>query len=248
MTEVFYYKIFCNTENTFVYKWETDTPTTCPNNNTHTIDVDTITVETSVNENEVIINEEIAKKTQGFFKIVDFSFDALPNQISNHDFSYPIRTAVLNIQIATDDNQKDDIMSCVLAPNTTVGVITAELATGNNVLNVSQTVLDNIKVGFNANITNGVNNNDLGLVVEVNKPNGTITVENNTTNTYAIGSFVQMSVYYMDSWVIGRGFVYSFGENKIGASAAEANTILRVIYDNKTGDTKKIRLALEILY
>jgi len=35
---LFKYRIWCNTESTWVESWDEETPTTCPNNNTHSID------------------------------------------------------------------------------------------------------------------------------------------------------------------------------------------------------------------
>jgi hypothetical protein len=38
MTEVYKYRVFCTTDNKYLYLWSDTEPTTCPENNTHTID------------------------------------------------------------------------------------------------------------------------------------------------------------------------------------------------------------------
>lgn len=53
MTTVNRYRIFCNTENTYVYTWSTSPPTTCPNNNTHTVDAQSVTLIDSVSEDTI---------------------------------------------------------------------------------------------------------------------------------------------------------------------------------------------------
>ena len=53
MTTVNRYRIFCNTENAYVYTWDTSPPTTCPNNNTHTVDSASVTLIDSVSEDTI---------------------------------------------------------------------------------------------------------------------------------------------------------------------------------------------------
>ena len=58
------YRIFCITENTYVYKWSSTLSTlTCSNNNQHTIDTNTITIIDTIERNDVnitnISNDEI---------------------------------------------------------------------------------------------------------------------------------------------------------------------------------------------
>lgn len=53
---VYKHRLYCQSESANVYTWSTSTPTTCPNNNTHTIDVNSITVVDSVCENDVYAN------------------------------------------------------------------------------------------------------------------------------------------------------------------------------------------------
>lgn len=51
MTTVNRYRLFCQTESTYVYTWATSIPSTCPNNNQHTIDSNSIVQVDSVSEN-----------------------------------------------------------------------------------------------------------------------------------------------------------------------------------------------------
>lgn len=53
MTTVNRYRIFCNTENAYVYTWDTSPPTSCPNNNTHTVDLDSVTLIESISEDTI---------------------------------------------------------------------------------------------------------------------------------------------------------------------------------------------------
>lgn len=49
-TAVYEYRIYCQTEGTYVSTWSTTEPTSCPNNNTHTIDQDQTSIINSVTD------------------------------------------------------------------------------------------------------------------------------------------------------------------------------------------------------
>lgn len=250
MSTIYYYKLWCNDENAYVYVWDEQEPTVCPNVNTHSINLESISVEDSVSEEKVVINEESNNKTGGHFKIVSQAFDASPNTTTTYDFSYPIKMGVLAIHVPTNDSQEGDIMSVVLAPNTTIGAITADANINDTTLNVSQTVIDNIALGYYITITDFVNSDELNQVIAIDKVNNTITVETPVQTAFtASGTYIQITIYYMDKWEIGRSWVYEFGNSKIGASTADENVVARVIYENKSLlNTKRVRISFEAMY
>jgi hypothetical protein len=61
-TEVHYYRYYCQTESNFVYKWDTSAPSTCPNNQHHTIDSNSITIIDTVSTSQVELVDAV--KTQ----------------------------------------------------------------------------------------------------------------------------------------------------------------------------------------
>jgi len=50
MPDLYKYKIFCETEGLFVYSWGESEPTTCPNNNTHTVTAGSATIVQAVKD------------------------------------------------------------------------------------------------------------------------------------------------------------------------------------------------------
>ena len=56
MTVVNQYRLYCNTEATYVYGYNTSTPTVCPNNNTHSIDTTTITIVQTISDSSVSVS------------------------------------------------------------------------------------------------------------------------------------------------------------------------------------------------
>lgn len=56
MPRVLYkYRIRCSTENAFVIYWGTSRPTSCPNNNTHVVDIDSTTIVDEVRSQDVVV-------------------------------------------------------------------------------------------------------------------------------------------------------------------------------------------------
>jgi hypothetical protein len=54
---VYKYRYYCTTEATYVYKWDTTTPTVCPNNNGHTINSASITIiDTRAENTTTVVN------------------------------------------------------------------------------------------------------------------------------------------------------------------------------------------------
>ena len=240
------YKLWCNDEKKYVYIWNDDEPIVCPNVNTHSINIDSISIEESISEAKVIIDEESSNKTGGHFRVESQNFVAKANTTTNHDFSYPIKLGVLVIEVPTEDNQKGDIMSCLMAPETVVGTLSKDAEIGDNIFNVSQTVTDNVKIGYFIHL----NNEDVGQVLNIDKANGTITTENKCKTQFSASSptLVKMTVCFMRDWEIGRSWLYNFGNSKIGASVADENTPVRIVYKNNSNEDKRIRTTFEILY
>jgi hypothetical protein len=56
--EVYKYRLWCETENGYVYVWAEEEPTSCPNNPAHTIDSSKTVIEHSVGDNSVTISSK----------------------------------------------------------------------------------------------------------------------------------------------------------------------------------------------
>ena len=61
------YRLFCISDNKFEYTWNTEEPTLCPTDTSHTIDTSSITV-VNVLENETIKIREESIPTGGNFR------------------------------------------------------------------------------------------------------------------------------------------------------------------------------------
>lgn len=247
------WKIYCSTDSTYEYIWLDENqaqPTTCPTNTAHTIDTaQTSIVETRTSNNVNIIQEDIATGHNYLWDTKNFV--ALANQTTSYTFSYPFNVSVLEAQFISAEENTDDSWSWIIAPNTTIGALTANVEIDDTVINVSPTVTSNIKIGFWVNLFDGVNTEELGRVLEIDGSAGTITVENASTQAFSAISptYVRINIYFMKDAVFGHPWLTVYGEGKIKSSYVPANTLVEVKYTNNSPTTdKKIVCMIEILY
>ena len=62
--------------------------------------------------------------------------------------TFPININLVSVSVVTDTEHKGDMYEVQLAPNTIIGTITQDVATGATAINASQTVIDNLKIEF----------------------------------------------------------------------------------------------------
>ena len=250
-TTLNHYKIFCNTDNKYEYIWSEEEPTICPVNNSHSVDLNSISIVHEVGTNIVTIKEENIP-TGGNYMCECFQILAAtgPNVNTSEDYTWPFPINVLEIKIAPrEENAGDDVSLCV-APQTIVGAITAPASSSATEIYVTQTVIDNMMVGYHCHLFDGVNQDDCGRIVSIDKINNKITVETPTVNSFSPLSptYVQMTVHVINSYVFGPPQVYAVGDGKIGGSYVPANTTVRVTYRNKTAQPKTLSAQLDYLY
>jgi hypothetical protein len=119
------------------------------------------------------------------------------------------------------------------------------------VLNVSPTVVQNVKLGFYINLFDGVNSDTVGCVAAIDTVNNTINVHQGSTNSFSAASptYVRMCVYNIKDRIIGPPGEQNIGTSKIGGSYVPAYTDITVCYDNKSlTDDKTFIGHVEYLY
>lgn len=144
-----------------------------------------------------------------------------------------------------------DKVSAQIYPETIIGAITADVAINQTVVNVSSTVLDNIEVGFRCYLFDGVNQDNCGKVIDVDKTNSQITLSPGAVYfNYSAASptYVQMSIEMFSEMEIPREGIYNFGDSTIGGSYLPAGTPGRIIYENISGGVKRFVMYVEYLY
>lgn len=249
MTTLYKHRVKCTTDNKLEYIWlETDTePDKCPTNTSHTIDSSGHAIVDTRAPNETVIKEEYTP-TGGNFKAETRIVNTTANSTSSSNFSWPFPISVLTMRTVTSDAHKGDVMNITVAPDTIVGVITEAASTSASTLTVSNTVIENIYKGYKVKISDGINTDDLGYVISVDKVNKQISIQTATTNVFAIGSAILMSVSHVENFTFGYGGKYVIGASKIGGAHVPANTIINVKYQRNDSTDIDVTIQVEFLY
>lgn len=252
MATLYQYTFLCTTENTTKKVWRDDSepvPTKCPDDTTHTINIVSIRITEVVEKNRVIVQEE-STPTGGNFRSMCRSITINPNETKIENFIFKYNISALAIEYISDNENVGDQIEMIIGPNTIIGAITNIVNINDNVINVSDTVIQYIQIGYKINLFNGINTEELGYVIEIDKDNKTITTENNSMQLFShlTPTYVRMNVYVIEDYVIGKAGRWCVGGNKIGGSFIPKNTIIKLIYYNNSNINKNFTAQLEYLY
>ena len=245
------YRIFCVTESKNVYVWAETEPTACPNNTAHTINTNSISIVDRRDPNEVRINEETTP-TGGHFKVETVAVPVAGGvdvvTTATKSWFHPV--SILTFNFGTTADHQGDIITIDAPSDFTIGVITQAVAPGATVIQVSQSAIDIIGIGYYVKLDNGTNASNLGRVLAMNKVTRNITVETATTNGFLVGTptQVKISVRTLDAYEIAEPSRYKFGASKFRGIYIPANAIVKISYTNKAVTSKRLVVDLEYLY
>lgn len=191
------------------------------------------------------------KRTGGHYQAVGLRI-SVPASTGIHtkDFTFPHPISLMSMEYVPKSSMDGDKFDILVAPETTIGSITADVTASDTIINVDATVLASTFVGAVIHIDDGTNKDLLGKVLSVDKAGGTITVESGATNAFlaATPTYVKQTVRLVENvWIHGT-VLTELGSTKIGGSYLPANTVIRIEYDNVTGTAKDYDSICEILY
>jgi hypothetical protein len=251
------YRVWCNTENKPKYIWGEEAPTVCPSG--HPIDqTKTSIVEYIDNDvSRVLVEEQEldeSKRTSGHFQSSTFNVpvpSGTPGQMTCKDFSYPIPICLLSAQVLTEAHNVGDTFEVQVSPDTVIGWCTQNPDPSGYVLNVSDTVITNIDVGYKVEIFDGQKLADLGRCISIDSSLSQITTEftpDGQTFLASSPTYVMITVEMVRQFnIFGTGRI-EIGESKIGGSYIPANTPIRVCYINNDSLEKRFDAEVEYLY
>jgi len=248
MTTTYNWELWCVNEAKYLTVWNTITPTTCPNNSTHTIQNPHI-LETVSTQTTKIVEELVP--TQGYFQFKGFKLDipaGSPGNITTTNVSWPRPTTLLNGWFLADSTNKGDTVSANITA--TVGAIGAPVSVGATSIVVSPTVLENVAYGYTLQLTDLVNEDNLGEILQIYSGNSTVVTSKASTHTYSATSptYVQTTIKLIESLYIPMPGRYEFAEKKIGGKTLPARLPMTVEYQNQNGNAKVFAFNLEYLY
>lgn len=248
------WEVYCTVEESYKRVWSIDAPTKCPDNITHAISTNPGPRITNYVSNKKVKIIEEDGETQGIYKLHGFTREIPEGNVGDvstftHTWKYPITLS--NGWFISTNDMKGDIIDCVVADNLTIGVISSPVNIGDSNVSVSSTVIPNLFNGYTLTLTDGVNIDNMGEVVELNNGNNIVTVENNSQHYYSPLSptYVKMGVKVIENFSIPAGEQrYAFAEKKIGGKYIPKDIPVVIKYTNNTGNSKVFMYNIEYLY
>ncbi len=251
-TELNKWRIFCQTENQWVYRWyeASYTPDSiCFIDNTHVVNNNSLSIVDFFNSKEVIVKEEHTK-TQGNFRTEGFKFD-IPAQneyTGTISFNYPINLLAVWFNV-TSENIGDELTVEFQPPYT--GTIAIDITSPTSSIQVDSMTANLINIGFGIILKRDSDNymEHVGEVLAVNTTTCVITVSLSTTDTFSIGDKVHFRVSGVKNVFLSSVGRHSIGTSKLGATFIMTGGVFYAHYTNNTPEsTKKFFYELEYLY
>jgi hypothetical protein len=240
------WRVYCTTENAWVSGWvsSTDpTPTTCFNNNTHTINQSSQQILTSTQLVTTKIIQETVP-TGGHYSCQGFTFNIAPSTTDNIlvSWPFPITTTVVHVQPLLDN--VGDTLDAIVSPRTLVGAIGANVAIGDITAVVSTTVISNAAIGFDFYI----DSEHVGRILEIYPTTSTIKFETPATIAHTAGTLLYLELRIIRNFPLGCENGNDLGAASLGGKYLPAGTVTKIIYTNNSTVTKTFRFSIEYLF
>jgi hypothetical protein len=255
MAKLYYYRGYVEQLSSYGYIWSEEEPSTVLISGVSYVPASgSLIVERVLEEEEIVKADIITEQepTGGHYRgeFLKVSTSGVPvGEWAYTDWSKPfdvsLSTACFNLQ---PSNEGDEF--CVeLSPNTVIGALTGPVTSGDTVLNVSETVVENMEIGYACKYTyDTVNVVDLGYVIEVDRDNNTITLANPVDHDISPSPtcYIQLSIYMHGPNEIGGPGPYEMGDFIIKGKKFPAGTVFRVCYKNNDPQNTNKVLYIEL--
>ncbi len=246
------WEIYCTTERQPVYGFLNEdygSPLACFNNNNHLIGYK--------KKIEIIKNakvETITKLTPSHdrYRMESIKInDIAPNSIKTVDATWPIDASPLSFNLIVTNRHKGDTCVIDIEPDSVMGSLAEGISGGvTNVISVDNNVILDAHLSFYCSITDGINTEDLGQIIDIDYQNNTITVENTPTYNYSVETptYIRKTIRYIGPYELSDPGTITLGGVKQGLSLIPRNKIVRITYTNNSSLTKDFYINFEYLY
>jgi hypothetical protein len=239
MTTIFQWRVHCTAENKDVFIWSIDKPTLCPNDHIDRAVINAVIVD-SLSPTDVIANEP----STGYYQAVSIPMEIPTTELGKLveiDISFPMDVLLWKTDCNIKESMIGDNICVIIDPDQSIGLITDDALSGINTIKVDSNTLEKIQIGFDVSIDDGNKKENLGRVVDINKEDGVVIVENPpSTNFYKVSNVAVLLNICMVRYIIfeDAGDKFVFGDKGFKGKIIEKNTKLRVSYTNNNGLAK----------
>lgn len=242
MSTLYKYRLTSNVGDIFEL-WAEEEPTSWPLNNIDTIDSVVIIDEQRF---EVVQIREAQGLTGGHFQTMTKKIPGVADSTTITDFIWKRPISITSIHFQSTIEHQNDIISVIVSPDTIIGALISAASINDDVLFVSSTVVQYLKIGYMVTLSDDNNTFDCGEVISLGA--NTITIENPLTINFASASLIKMSIVPVKNLEIGPPSQYSIGLSVMNGSDIPSNTIIRVKYVKNNSNNTPLICRLETMY
>lgn len=238
MTTVYYYKIFCITEQLFVYKWSDTQPTNCPNNNTH--EIGSVIAIRELAQNSVLVDDR-PNNTNGHYAYREWQLMVPPMSTALGQVAFPFDISIIGVIYKDNSLLSNCIVNTYVNKDTPVAGLIAETAAGSTTLAVSST--EYMQRGYILTI----NDEYLGQIISIDSDNA-CTVEMAPSVALPPGSIVLMSVWNVRNVRLGQLGRIKLRARNSNSSALPTGFVVSIEVKNNTPQAVQFEYGMEFFY
>lgn len=165
-------------------------------------------------------------------------------------FSFPYNIGVKSATIYVTDDMVGDQIIVHEGPNTLIGYLTSPINSGDTVIYVSDTVIQNIKIGYYVDLyvpgdDEGI---EIGQVIDINTNDRCLTIHTPSQISADTDSYLSMCGKLIPRLDITCNQKIEIGKTIPTASRLPKNIPIRIIYKNNNGKAKKVSIFVEYIY
>ncbi len=233
------YRVYCNDEATTVTGWLQTEPTTCFNNNTHTIDTDQTTMLDVQAPASISLNQVPSVEDQSSYYLhhMDFTVDA--KETVNVPIVLDVDSNMFAVYIDTRKENIGDVWSTYINKDTPIGVV-AESVTDSTEIKMAEASVAYAKPGYYISF------DGIEYVRIIGRTTDTITLK--SAVTVNAGTPVLLTYYMVyNKKIIVHGEMV-MGNTIIGSFKVPKEYTAGIRYTNNTNSRKTVALDVETTF
>jgi hypothetical protein len=248
------WRIFCVTENLFVYGYlpSTQTCSVCFNNNTHTINPNSISIVSTVTENTTVVSTQTpGSGNNGNYRChrKQLIVAAGPNVISTQSTSYDYTVGILAFNMDITPSNIGDSFEIYIMPKTPIGVLTAAAAVGSTVISLPPSVIIYLQIGYQLSFTSSTTGlyEEESEIIAMNTTNNTVTLKTGVITGFNVGDYVGFLVCKFKTYYMAVSGTNTIG-NYLRAAQFPTSTSVQIRYTNFSSNSKIFVYGCEYLF
>lgn len=252
MTILNKWRIFCETEGTWVYVWleeNASAPDDCPNISSHTINVNSISIAEILDSSDITLKEE-STKTQGNFRTEGFAFNIPAQANYTGSISFPYDINLLAVWFNVKSENLGDKLTVKYQP-LYAGTLATAITTPTTTIHIDHVTCYLLNVGYELLIKRVSDNliENLGEILDINLSTHIITITNATVASFDENDQIIINVSGVKNLTLATQGRHCIGTSKIGATFIKTGGVFYAYYTNSTpASTKTFEYELEYLY